>query len=197
MIARIDRTARLAALGLVALAAVACQSADVSSAAATASATALPSVAVSASADASLGGSATAGADASGSPGESPDAPGEETSVFDLEEGDCFGAAGDQVETVNVVPCDDAHIYEVFSLFDYEPDGDAYPGREEVRAYADEQCEADFVDFVGIDYQSSRWYITSVTPSEETWAEGDREIVCTLNLEDSSEVTGSAEDSGE
>jgi len=38
---------------------------------------------------------------------------------------------------------------------------------------------------------------SSVTPSDETWTEGDREILCTLGLEDDSEVTGSKENTGE
>ena len=193
---RVHRTVRLAAVGAVAVIAVACQSGDETSPAATSAA----STATTPAASASLGlpsSSATASADAASTPSGSTPAQGDETSVFDLEEGDCFGEAGEQVETVSVVDCDESHIYEVFSVFDYEPDADAYPGRDEVRSHADERCEAEFDDFVGIDYQSSRWYITSVTPSEETWADGDREIVCTLNLEDNSEVTGSAEGSGE
>ncbi len=196
MTTRFDRSLRVTALGAVALLAVACQPGDEASQPTTQSTAA--TVEVSASADAVPTGSTSTGAsaEASSSPGDSA-VQGEETSVFDLEEGDCFGAAGDRIETVNVVDCEQPHIYEVYSLFDYEGDDEAYPGSEEIRAHADEQCESDFEDFVGIDYQSSRWYITSVTPSEETWADGDREIVCTLNLEDTSEVTGSAQDSGE
>ena len=196
---RFDRSVLAAALSALAIVGVACQSGDDSTPVPAASAAA--SVAASASADvlptASTSASAGADAGASASPGGSPGAEGEETSVFDLEEGDCFGAAGEQVESVNVVDCEEPHIYEVYALVDYETEDDAYPGQEAVRSYADEQCEAQFEGFVGIDYESSRWYITSVTPSEETWADGDREIVCALNLEDNSEVTGSAEDSGE
>lgn len=196
---RFDPPVLVVALSAVALVTAACQSGDEASQAPAASSAASAVVSSSASippagsADASAGGDATADA----SPGGSASGEGEATSVFDLEEGDCFGAAGEQVETVNVVDCEDPHIYEVYALVDYESDDQAYPGAEDVSAYADEQCEASFEDFVGIEYESSRWYITSVTPSEETWADGDREIVCTLNLEDESEVTGSAEDSGE
>ncbi len=191
---RLDRTLLVAALSLVALIGVACQSGDETSPSAT-------SVAASSS-DGLLPTGSPAATSPAASPAASPgassdDDEGEETSVFDLEEGDCFGAAGDQVETVTVVDCEDPHVYEVFSLFDYEGDGDEYPGEETIQASADEGCDTDFEEFVGVDYQSSRWFITSVTPSEQTWADGDREIVCTLNLEDLSEVTGSAEGSGE
>lgn len=195
---RFDRPVLVVALSAVALLTAACQTGGDASQTPAASSAASAAVSSSASLPAgSADAGASADANADGSPGGSPAGEGEATSVFDLEEGDCFGAAGEQVETVNVVDCEDPHIYEVYALVDYESDDDAYPGAEDVSAYADEQCEAEFEDFVGIDYESSRWYITSVTPSEETWADGDREIVCTLNLEDESEVTGSAEDSGE
>ena len=123
---------------------------------------------------------------------------GEETSVFDLEAGDCFSADGDQLETVTVVDCAQSHVYEAFHVFEHEAGADEpYPGDEEILTYADTECQPPFEEFVGHDYESSIWYITSVTPSSETWAEGDREIICTLNQQDESdepiEVTGSAE----
>ena len=124
--------------------------------------------------------------------------PGAETSVFDLEVGDCFSASEDQLETVVVVSCDAAHVFEVYHVFDHEAGGDeAYPGDDEILEYADTECQVPFEDFVGMSYQESIWYITSVTPSQETWDQGDREIVCTLNLEDRTDVTGSAEGSAE
>ena len=139
---------------------------------------------------------------------EDPSAPptdaagGEETSVFDLEAGDCFSAESDTVESVLVVDCAQPHTYEAYFVFDHEggPDDD-YPGDEAILDYADTECRAPFEDFVGKDYESSIWYITSVTPSADTWATGDREIICTLDQQDADgeaiEVTGSAEGSGE
>ena len=144
------------------------------------------------------------------SPGESqaaassaPAAPsGEETSVFELEVGDCFSADRDQLETVTVVDCEASHEYEVFALIDDEAGADEpYPGDAEVLDYADTQCQPPFEAYVGHDYQTSIWYITSLSPSEETWADGDREIVCTLNQQDDNQepiaVTGTAEGSAE
>lgn len=142
----------------------------------------------------------TASASATASATADDDDDGEETSVFELEQGDCFTATGDQVETVTVVGCEDAHIYEVFAVFDHEADEDeAYPGDEAILDYADTQCQPLFEDYVATDYQSSIYWITSVTPSDETWDEGDdREIVCTLKLgEEGEETAGSAEGTGE
>jgi hypothetical protein len=125
---------------------------------------------------------------------------GEVTSVFDLETGDCFLAPeGEQASEVSVVPCDATHIYEAFHVFDHEAGPDEpYPGDEELLNYADGQCRGPFEDYVGIDYDDSIYWITSVSPSEDTWADGDREIVCALKLgQDGEETTGSAEGAGE
>jgi len=130
------------------------------------------------------------------------DGEGEETSVFDLDVGDCFSADSDQLETVDVVDCEQTHEYETFALIDHEAgDDEPYPDEQELLEYADTICQPPFESFVEHDYQSSIWYITTLTPSEETWADGEREIVCTLNQQDDDQepisVTGSAEGSGE
>jgi hypothetical protein len=148
---------------------------------------------------------ATVGGAASAPPsgdadGDGDDEGGEETSVFDLERGDCFSATGDQVETVTVVDCERPHLYEVFGVFDHEAgDDDPYPGDDAILEYADDACQPLFEAFVGSDYQSSIYWITSVTPSDETWNEADdREIVCALKLgETATETTGSAEGTAE
>jgi hypothetical protein len=127
---------------------------------------------------------------------------GEETSVFELEVGDCFSADSDTINSVVVVDCAQPHTYEAFFVFDHDAGPDeAFPGDDVILEYADTACRPPFEEFVGKDYESSIWYITSVTPSAETWATGDREIVCTLDQQDANdepiEVTGSAEASGE
>lgn len=144
----------------------------------------------------------TQGAVATASPSGdgNDDEGGEETSVFDLESGDCFSATGDEVETVTVVDCERPHLYEVFGVFDHEAgDDDPYPGDEAMLEYADAECQPLFEAFVGIDYESSIYWITSVTPSDETWTVADdREIVCALKLgETATETTGSAEGTAE
>lgn len=143
-----------------------------------------------------------AGSDGASSPGASASPPGEMTSVFDLERGDCFSVDREQIDAVPVVDCAEPHEYEAFAVFDHTAgDGEPYPGNRELVDYADGECRAPFEEFVGIDYGSSIWLITSLTPSAETWADGDREIVCTLTQEDDDgepiEVTGSAEGSAE
>lgn len=172
----------LVAIGLIAVLTAACQSSDEPTSSATSSTTPTSS------------GDATTPASAS-----APATDGEETSVFDLEVGDCFSEVGDAAESVVVTDCADSHLYEVFALLDH-PGGDseAYPGSEEIGDFGDTECREPFTAYVGHDYETSVYWITTLTPSEETWAEGDREIVCTLRLgEDAEPTTGSAEGAGE
>jgi hypothetical protein len=159
-----------------------------------------PSPAVSASQAASPSTSVPSESGGAGSP--TPAVSGEETSVFDLEVGDCFSVDSDQFDTVLVVDCEHPHEYEAFHVFDHEAGPDEpYPGDDPLFDFADTECQPPFEEYVDHEYQTSVWYITSITPSEETWADGDREIVCTLNQQDANEepitVTGSAEGSAQ
>ena len=121
-----------------------------------------------------------------------------EGDVFSLEVGDCMNDYGDDTEvtSVPIIDCDEEHDAEVYATEDIK--GDTFPGSDEVSATADEICIDEFGDFVGIDYETSvtldYWVLT---PSEETWAVGDREVVCTISKYDETgnvvKVTGSLE----
>ena len=144
--------------------------------------------------------SAEPSVEASASPTEAGE--GVATSVFELEVGDCFSADSDEIESVLVVDCQQSHAYEAFFIFDHQAGPDEeYPGDQEILEFADSECRPPFEEFVGTDYRTSIWYITAVTPSAETWAAGDREIICTLDQPDADgeaiEVIGSAEGTAE
>jgi hypothetical protein len=113
-------------------------------------------------------------------------------SVFDLSVGDCFDdpVSGSEVSSVDAVDCAEPHDNEVYALYDY--DGDEYPGEEAMSAAADEGCEARFEDYVGIGYFESELYYTHLTPTQESWDEGDREVVCVL-YEPEAKLEGSME----
>jgi Septum formation len=116
------------------------------------------------------------------------------------EVGDCFNTDGGEGEVAGISarPCDEPHVYEAYGVFDYPTDnGDDYPGDSAIQTYADDHCKAQFTEYVGVAYDDSIWFSTSITPSEDTWGAGDREIICALHKEDESEVTGSARGSNE
>jgi hypothetical protein len=140
----------------------------------------------------------------SAAPSVQPGSEGEEISAFDLEVGDCFSVERNELTSVIVVECVRSHEYEVFGVFDHPAaPGEPFPGDAVIVEYADTACQPFFEEYVGHDYQTSIWYITSLTPSDGTWAGGDREITCTLNRQDDNDneepiaVTGSAEGAAE
>ncbi len=99
-------------------------------------------------------------------------------SAFSIEEGDCLASLDDlsgQVAEVPVIPCDQEHEAEVFALFDL-PDGD-FPAAS-VDSDAEAGCVEAFPDYFGITIEESAMQITYLTPSAESWDQGDQEVVC-------------------
>ncbi len=115
------------------------------------------------------------------------------TSVLSLEVGQCITGqtdGEDQVSSVPVVDCAEPHTGEIYSLPQL-PDGD-FPGDDAVQTSAGELCSGqDFQTYVGKSYEESEIYFSFLVPTEGTWADGDREIVCYLVNQDNSDITGS------
>jgi len=126
---------------------------------------------------------------------------GGDVGVFALEVGDCFDQppSGDITE-VAAIPCDEPHDLEVFAKFDMEGGDDApYPGDAAVRTASEECIGTLFEDYVGLDYQSSRFDVFPITPTQDTWESdlNDREIICTANTVDGTPITGSIQGTAE
>ena len=101
-------------------------------------------------------------------------------SVDELREGDCFNATDDaEISDVDGVPCTESHEYEVFALSHYEGDG-SYPPDAALDGIFTQICVPDFEPYVGEPYASSEIYGTMISPSEESWGEGDRAFTCLL-----------------
>ena len=67
----------------------------------------------------------------------------------------------------------------------------AFPGREATTQSAAERCIAEFEGFVGLSYPESDLDIFPITPTLESWGEGDRVVFCALYALDLSKLTGS------
>jgi hypothetical protein len=124
----------------------------------------------------------------------------EPTDVFSLEVGDCFndpegtelGSEGiNQVEELPVVDCEEPHDNEVYASLEQE-DGE-YPGDEEIQGLAIDGCVAEFEGYVGVAFEESEFDAFPITPTAESWEQGDREVLCALFGEEPK--TGSAEGS--
>lgn len=123
--------------------------------------------------------------------------------VTDLRIGDCFDSGVDDsggdtvsVQGVDVVDCAAPHNNEVFALRQL-PDGPdtLFPGDEEAFVRSGELCLQDFAGYVGVVYEDSVLDVSVVYPSAETWAEGDREIVCAV-YDPSGAVSGTLRGAG-
>jgi hypothetical protein len=109
--------------------------------------------------------------------------------VFNIKVGDCMGkVATDNVTLQLLIPCTDEHYWEAFMAREL-PDDD-FPGDTEIEEQAYYLCTANFDSFVGIDYRESKYEVFYFYPIEQSWAKGDREILCFVGLE-SGGVTGS------
>ncbi|MFE5187294.1 septum formation family protein [Streptomyces sp. NPDC056628] len=107
-------------------------------------------------------------------------------SVFSLDIGDCYnpnGKAEGTAFTVEIVPCDEAHVGQVVGEFSIDK-GKAYPGDDGVSTIADNQCPVEAQK-----YSPDTWALPKgvslfyYTPTKESWATGDRAVSCTYTKE--------------
>lgn len=103
--------------------------------------------------------------------------------VFALAVGDCFDDTSEdagevELTTIPIVPCADPHDVEVYHAFDIA-DGD-FPGQEAIDAEVETCLEEPFTSFVGLAYADSVFEVYPLYPTEASWEQGDREVLCGL-----------------
>ncbi|PSL04187.1 putative regulator of septum formation [Haloactinopolyspora alba] len=115
--------------------------------------------------------------------------------VFDIKVGDCLGDVdnADEVTDVVLAPCEDEHTHEVYAIAEV-PDGQ-FPGADAFQNRATKQCGARFAEFVGVAWKNSELDYNWLQPTEESWEQGDRQIVC-LAYDPAGPVTGTLEGAG-
>lgn len=138
------------------------------------------------------GGEETAAAESGGEETGAEQPEGEQADVFDIAVGDCIGdfAVDEEISDVSVVSCEKPHDQEVFAIFEV-PDGE-FPGSEAFQTQVQEDCVPKFETFVGLAFQESALDIKWLEPTEESWSQGDRELVCTV-YEEGKPTTGTLE----
>lgn len=104
---------------------------------------------------------------------------GGEVSVLSLQPGDCVNGLedGSLSLTLPAVPCDEPHEAEVYSVFDVTLDG-GWPGEDPILDEAQSRCLEDLERDFPETYADDQVDIFYVYPSEDTWRNGDREVVC-------------------
>jgi len=119
--------------------------------------------------------------------------------AFSIYVGDCLISADldNEFSEVPAVPCTEAHDSEVIYIFDM-PDGDY--DSDAIDSAGDDQCPQAIVNYVGPNYDTVSsegldWYYFS--PTEESWAQGDREVDCIAYARsDTNELTSSVKGLG-
>lgn len=121
--------------------------------------------------------------------------------VMTLQIGDCFNDPAeleDVVFNVAAVPCARPHDNEVFAVHAIAGVfGDVYPGEEALDGHGYEVCSGGLFDaYVGTPYSDSALDVFTFTPTDESWGQGDRQVVCALYRLDFSKLTRTARGSG-
>jgi hypothetical protein len=112
--------------------------------------------------------------------------------VFSIVVGDCLNDADvpDEVLTLPIVDCAEPHDSEVFARS--ESTETAFPGADALQERLVAFCHGDaFTDFIGIPFVESRYATRGYYPTTASWANGDRELLCTLVDESGAQLTGS------
>lgn len=118
-----------------------------------------------------------------------------ELDAFAIEVGDCMENPNPEEEfsTLAAVPCSEPHAAEAYHLFDL-PDG-VFPVADLMDSAATDGCLGAFETFVGIEFDYSIYGVGWMEPTQESWNEGDREIVCTIGDLEGELLVGSAKGS--
>jgi hypothetical protein len=112
------------------------------------------------------------------------------TSVTDIGIGDCFDDPDTNVvATLDLIDCAEPHDNEVFASV-LMSDA-SFPGDNGVAEFAFDACFDPFEAYVGEAYADSSLDYIYLGPTQESWDDGDREVLCILYSADLAKLTGS------
>jgi hypothetical protein len=112
------------------------------------------------------------------------------TDAFSIKVGDCVGKlGGDSAQELPLTPCGQAHFWEAYASINL--DGTDFPGTSQVNDLSDKACSAAYEGFMGIALGDSKYEVTYLTPTKESWTQAqDREVVCLVGNSNGN-ITGS------
>lgn len=111
--------------------------------------------------------------------------------AFELETGQCFNEPdSEEVLDVEIVDCSEPHDLEVYRTSEL-PDQTFDP--DVIDSASFEICLDGFDGFVGTPYADSELDIYYLIPSEASWSDGDREVVCAVYDLSGDQLSGTAE----
>ena len=119
----------------------------------------------------------------------------------DLAVGDCYDPIEDTDTEVLLAallrPCDVPHAFEAFGVEQLpDPAAAPYPSDRDIEDASVELCDAAFEAYVGTSIDDSRYGYHYFTPTESSWADGDREVLCVID-DGTALITGSVQGTGQ
>lgn len=120
---------------------------------------------------------------------------------IDLALGDCYDPINDENTDVLLAAamrsCDEAHLHEVFGLVLLkDPLGAPFPNDRDIEDASLDLCDTAYERYVGISVDDSKYGYLYYTPSEATWEDGDRLVVCVVD-DRGDRITGSIKGTAE
>lgn len=114
--------------------------------------------------------------------------------------GQCFDPIEDKDDqsllAASLKSCDEAHLAEMIGMPTLPDAAEApYPGDSQVADAAEKECLSAFSDYVGVAYEQSKVLGWFYYPSPETWAAGDRLVLCTVIASEIAPLTRSVKGS--
>ncbi len=110
--------------------------------------------------------------------------------AFQLETGQCLDEpATEEVVDVDIVECAEPHDLEIYRVADLP---DRPFDAADIDASSFDLCLEAFEGFVGKPYADSEFDIYYLIPSADSWADGDRGVVCAVYDLSGEQLTGTA-----
>jgi len=116
--------------------------------------------------------------------------------AFQMRLGDCFNdpdTYAEEFSNLPGVPCTEPHDNEAFAVFDLTMT--SYP-ETDIADISEASCIDRFEAYVGRDYESSALDVVTMYPTQEGWAQNDREVVCAVFDMSGEKLVGSVQGRG-
>lgn len=97
----------------------------------------------------------------------------------------------DAGEVLSPIDCERPHELEVVGILDADELGSDWPGDGPLSRWAFQECADAFEEYVGQPYGTSTLDLDIDGPTEQSWAEGDREVRCAATHLDGEQRRGS------
>ena len=126
-------------------------------------------------------------------------------SAGSIERGECFAdfaqfetddTGTGEVTSVDRIDCTEAHALEAYYVGPAYESYELYPGVEEIDDVAVTSCRQRFERFVDFDWESSELDFWWLTPTQDGWDQGDRELVCLVGESNKGSTVGTLENAG-